>query len=67
MIRKMDESGAMGWKVVEAKDHAEAFAMVESGKADAFVMDDVLLFGLRGGYMVELGERHETTYGRAAG
>lgn len=47
MIRKMDEAGAMGWKVVEAKDHAEAFAMVESGKADAFVMDDVLLFGLR--------------------
>lgn len=47
MIRKMDESGAMGWKVVEAKDHAEAFAMVESGRADAFVMDDVLLFGLR--------------------
>ena len=47
MIRKMDESGAMGWKVLEAKDHAEAFAMVESGRADAFVMDDVLLFGLR--------------------
>ncbi|RZT41550.1 amino acid ABC transporter substrate-binding protein [Cupriavidus agavae] len=47
MLRKMDESGAMGWKVVEAKDHAEAFAMVESGRADAFVMDDVLLYGLR--------------------
>lgn len=47
MIRKMDESGALGWKVVEAKDHAEAFAMVESGRADAFVMDDVLLYGLR--------------------
>jgi len=47
MLRKMDETGAMGWKVVEAKDHAEAFAMVEAGKADAFVMDDVLLYGLR--------------------
>jgi len=47
MLRKMDETGAMGWKVVEAKDHAEAFGMVESGRADAFVMDDVLLFGLR--------------------
>ncbi|CAG2145672.1 Glutamate/aspartate import solute-binding protein [Cupriavidus campinensis] len=47
MLRKMDEAGAMGWKVVEAKDHAEAFGMVESGRADAFVMDDVLLFGLR--------------------
>jgi glutamate/aspartate transport system substrate-binding protein len=47
MLRKMDEAGAMGWKVVEAKDHAEAFGMVEAGRADAFVMDDVLLFGLR--------------------
>ncbi|MGO4303920.1 amino acid ABC transporter substrate-binding protein [Cupriavidus sp. RAF12] len=47
MARKMDESGTLSLKVVEAKDHAEAFAMVESGRADAFVMDDVLLFGLR--------------------
>jgi len=46
-VRKMNESGALGWKIVEAKDHAEAFAMVESGRADAFVMDDVLLYGLR--------------------
>lgn len=46
-VRKMNDSGAMGWRVVEAKDHAEAFAMVESGRADAFVMDDVLLYGLR--------------------
>jgi len=47
MVRKLDESGVMQLKVIEAKDHAEAFAMVESGKADAFVMDDVLLYGLR--------------------
>lgn len=46
-VRKMNESGALGWKIVEAKDHAEAFAMIESGRADAFVMDDVLLYGLR--------------------
>jgi len=47
MVRKMDEGGVMQWHVIEAKDHAQAFSMVESGKADAFVMDDVLLFGLR--------------------
>lgn len=46
-LRKMDESGAMQLRLVEAKDHAQAFAMVEAGKADAFVMDDVLLYGLR--------------------
>lgn len=47
MVRKLDDSGVMQLKIIEAKDHAEAFAMVESGKADAFVMDDVLLYGLR--------------------
>lgn len=34
-------------KLIEAEDHGQSFAMVESGKADAFAMDDVLLFGLR--------------------
>lgn len=47
MLRKMDEGGVMQWHLIEAKDHAQAFAMVEAGKADAFVMDDVLLYGLR--------------------
>jgi len=32
--------------IVEAPDHARAVEMVEKGEADAFVMDDVLLFGL---------------------
>lgn len=32
--------------IVEAPEHAKAVEMVESGEADAFVMDDVLLFGL---------------------
>ncbi|MEI7614241.1 MAG: amino acid ABC transporter substrate-binding protein [Betaproteobacteria bacterium] len=30
-----------------AKDHAESFAMLESGKADAIILDDVLLYSLR--------------------
>ncbi len=34
-------------KIVEAPDHQKAVEMVESGAADAFAMDDVLLFGLR--------------------
>lgn len=32
--------------ILEAPDHAKAVEMVESGEADAFAMDDVLLFGL---------------------
>jgi ABC-type amino acid transport substrate-binding protein len=36
----------MGLKVVEAPDHAKAVEMVEKGEAEAFVMDDVLLYGL---------------------
>lgn len=34
-------------QVLEAADHARAVEMVESGEADGFVMDDVLLYGLR--------------------
>lgn len=29
------------------KDHFESFALLEAGKADAFIMDDVLLYSLR--------------------
>lgn len=36
----------MGITITEAPDHARALEMVEKGEADAFVMDDVLLYGL---------------------
>jgi glutamate/aspartate transport system substrate-binding protein len=32
--------------ILESPDHAKGVEMVEKGEADAFVMDDVLLFGL---------------------
>jgi ABC-type amino acid transport substrate-binding protein len=35
-----------GLKVVEAPDHIRALEMVEKGDAQAFLMDDVLLYGL---------------------
>ncbi|WP_246542404.1 amino acid ABC transporter substrate-binding protein [Collimonas antrihumi] len=34
-------------KVLEAKDDTESFAFVEQGRADAYAMDDVLLYSLR--------------------
>lgn len=36
----------LGMNILAAKDHAEAFLMVETGRAAAFVMDDILLFSL---------------------
>ena len=46
-LRKLNDSRVLNMKIIEAKDHAEAFSMVEVGKADAFAMDDVLLYGFR--------------------
>jgi ABC-type amino acid transport substrate-binding protein len=39
----------IGITLLEAPDHAAAVAMVESGEAEGFVMDDVLLYGLIAG------------------
>jgi glutamate/aspartate transport system substrate-binding protein len=36
----------MGMSILTAKDHAEAFLMVETGRAAAFFMDDILLYSL---------------------
>jgi glutamate/aspartate transport system substrate-binding protein len=36
----------LGLNIIAAKDHSEAFRMVDSGRAAAFVMDDILLYGL---------------------
>ena len=39
----------LGLNILPAKDHAEAFLMVETGRAAAFVMDDILLYSLVAG------------------
>lgn len=39
----------MGSRLEIAPDHAAAFSMLESGKAEAFMMDDILLASLRAG------------------
>lgn len=45
-VESANKERLMGLKVVEAPDHARAVEMVEKGEAEAFVMDDVLLYGL---------------------
>ena len=34
------------FKIIRQKDHSQSYAQVESGRADAFATDDVLLYGL---------------------
>jgi ABC-type amino acid transport substrate-binding protein len=46
-LERINAERALNMKVLEAADHSEAFGMVAQKKADAFAMDDVLLFGLR--------------------
>jgi ABC-type amino acid transport substrate-binding protein len=46
-LERINGERALNMKVLEAADHGEAFGMVAQKKADAFAMDDVLLFGLR--------------------
>ena len=45
-VRAISERQKLGIKLVIGKDHAESFAMLKEGKADAFATDDVLLYGL---------------------
>ena len=48
-INEANTARSLGLTILPAKDHAEAFLMVETGRADAFVMDDVLLASLMAG------------------
>lgn len=51
-IKQLTEANAarnLGINVIPAKDHAEAFLMVETDRAVAFVMDDILLASLVAG------------------
>ncbi|MFC4160330.1 transporter substrate-binding domain-containing protein [Chitinimonas lacunae] len=44
-IKQNEQGKAIDVKNLYGKDHAESFLMVETGRAAAFVMDDVLLAG----------------------
>jgi len=48
-IKQITEIGSqrnLDLNIIAAKDHAEAFLMVETDRAAAFVMDDILLYSL---------------------
>jgi glutamate/aspartate transport system substrate-binding protein len=45
LLRKLNEEKKLGLKITSAKDHGESFLILESGRAAAFMLDDVLLSG----------------------
>jgi glutamate/aspartate transport system substrate-binding protein len=48
-ITEINAAKNLGMNILTAKDHAEAFLMVETDRAVAFVMDDILLYSLVAG------------------
>jgi glutamate/aspartate transport system substrate-binding protein len=47
ILRNLNDEKKYGFELLGAKDHADALLMVESGMANAFGMDDILLYGLK--------------------
>jgi glutamate/aspartate transport system substrate-binding protein len=46
LLRKHEKANGVEFKELFGKDHADSFLLLESGRADAFVMDDNILAGL---------------------
>ena len=46
-MKAYNDEKKLGINFIPAKDHAESFLAVETGRAVAFPMDDILLYGLR--------------------
>ena len=49
MVNELNANRSLHAKVILAKDHEEAFEYLEQGKADAFVMKEVILASLKAG------------------
>jgi glutamate/aspartate transport system substrate-binding protein len=45
-VTELNAARGLGMNILPAKDHAESFLMVETGRAVAFAMDDILLASL---------------------
>ncbi len=47
LLRTFNERIGDRFTIVSAKDHGESFRLLETGKVDAFMLDDALLYGER--------------------
>ena len=45
LLRKHERANGVDFKEIFGKDHADSFLLLDSGRADAFVMDDNILAG----------------------
>lgn len=45
-LRKHERANGINFKEIYGKDHSDSFLLLETGRADAFVMDDNILAGL---------------------
>src|ERR1700688_3436426 len=46
-VAKLNTDNALSMKILQGKDHAESFLLVEPGRAQAFMEYDILLAGLK--------------------
>ncbi|WP_246696641.1 transporter substrate-binding domain-containing protein [Methylobacterium planeticum] len=46
-INKLNQDQGLKLNIIHGKDHAESFLLVETGRASAFMEDDILLAGVR--------------------
>lgn len=46
-VRKINEDEKLGMQIIQAKDHGESMLTLSSGRAVAFLEDDILLAGVR--------------------
>jgi glutamate/aspartate transport system substrate-binding protein len=46
IVKAMNDERVLRMTIIESKDHGESFKAVDDGRAVAFPMDDVLLYGL---------------------
>ena len=46
-VAKLNTEKGLGMKILQGKDHAKSFLLVETGRATAFMEDDILLAGLK--------------------
>ena len=46
-VNKLNSEGKLGMNIMQGKDHAESFLLVETGRASAWMEDDVLIAGFR--------------------
>ena len=46
-VTRLNSERALGLKILQGKDHAESFLLLQTGRASAFIEDDILLAGLK--------------------